>query len=729
MAKPREDDLLRNLRLTFRAEAAEHLQTLNRILLQLERTPDAAAGRPLLQEALGAAHTLKGAAQAVEFDEIARLVHAVESAMQAMGQREEPPGAAVYDLLYDALDTVERALGGQMVATDLLYDRLAAAAGAGAEPADAGVRDELPALDGTAPVTPGEETIRVSVRKLDDLMAQAGELLVSKLSAEQRRQDVQGIHHRLAQWPKTWRIIKTLLPHLDGEAGRQLTELLADLNDELSRLTEAINVLDYAIGHDTLRLGMVTAGLQDEARRVRMVPFQTLALGLQRAVRDAAHDEDKNVTLRITGGEVELDKQVLETLKDPLLHLLRNAVGHGIEPPDERARAGKPAQGDILLAVCQRGGEIHLTVQDDGRGFDLERLRAAAHAREDIAPDAHISDDELIELAFMPGVSTASQVTGVSGRGIGLDVVRQRLHNLQGRVRVESEPGKGATFYVVVPVSLSVTHALLVKVGQEIFALPLLAVEQIHKPRKQFTVEGRWMLEINGARLPMVPLAGILKRPLNGGGQTGEPLVVIVGAAEQRLALLVNDVIAQQELVAKALGRPLKHVRNVAGAALLGSGEPVIILNPAELIESAKSVDMTAMPGLRRDSAQAGDAAAAHILVVDDSITTRTLEKNILETAGYRVSTATNGEEALERLKAHPIDLIVSDVKMQPIDGIEFTRHIREDPAYEGMPIILVTSMESREDRERGMQAGADAYIIKRGFDQAELLAAIEQFL
>lgn len=725
MSKP-EEDLLRDLRMTFQTEAAEHLQTLNHLLLQLERATDPANRHTLLQEALGTAHTLKGAAQAVDFDDIARLVHAIESVMQALHGTEQPPDPKTCDMLYDALDAIEQFLKGQMISIDPIYNRLVAQGleihppGAVSHPQDAAHIDE-----DVAAVMPSEETIRVSVNKLDNLMAQAGELLVSKLSAEQRQQDVQHIRRRLSQWPKIWRTIKTLLPHLSSDMGGQLTEVLTDLHEELTTLSEEVNSLDHALGNDTLRLGMVATGLQDEVRRVRMVPLYSLNLGLQRAVRDAAHDEGKDVTLQISGSDVELDKQVLETLKDPLLHLLRNAVSHGIESPAERTNAGKPEQGILRLTAQQRGSEIHLTVSDDGRGFDLERLRQAADKSSEVNIDSDTTDEDVIDLAFMPGISTASQLTGVSGRGIGLDVVRQRLHDLQGRIRVESQPDRGTIFHLVVPVSLSVTHALMVKVNEDAYALPLLSVEQIRKPRHPFTVEGRWMMELDGTRLPLVPLAGVLDLPVN--GTNNDNLAVIIGAAEQRLALLVEDVLTQQELVAKPLGRPLKHVHNVAGAALLGNGEPVIVLNPGELIETAKGVTT---PVMQREMRQTDiDTPTAHILVVDDSITTRTLEKNILQAAGYTVITATHGEEALERLKANPIDLIVSDVKMQPIDGIELTSQIREDPNYENLPVILVTSLESREDRERGMRAGADAYIIKRGFDQAELLATIEQFL
>jgi len=325
-------------------------------------------------------------------------------------------------------------------------------------------------------------------------------------------------------------------------------------------------------------------------------------------------------------------------------------------------------------------------------------------------------------------MTTAQKITSMSGRGVGLDVVRQRLESLQGRIEISSTFREGTTFTLAVPASLTMTRGLLVSLGGAIYGLPLLSVEQIVPPKDIFHVEGQPMLMIDNAPLPLVPLAALLELE----GATNEntpahPLAVVLGVAEQRIAVLVDDVINEQELAVKPLGKPLRRVRNVSGAALLGDGRPVIVLNPADLVKTAR--------GRRRSyTLTIGQPVEegrppAHILVVDDSITTRTLEKNILETAGYRVSIATDGIEALRVLDADMADIVVSDVQMPNMNGIEFTRALRESNRYSDMPIILVTSLESREDREQGMLAGANAYIVKRGFDQAELIATIEQYL
>jgi two-component system chemotaxis sensor kinase CheA len=490
----------------------------------------------------------------------------------------------------------------------------------------------------------------------------------------------------------------------------------------MQTLMQAFGSLSQSITDDTVRLGMTTTSLQDSVRQVRMVPFQSLALGLERAVRDAAHTQAKQVAFHIDGGDTELDKKVLETLKDPLMHLLRNAVDHGIESPEKRQAAGKSVEGQVTLSIQQRGSEVRITVRDDGRGFDLDGLRQASGAS-----DENGSFDDPINLAFLPGVTTAQEVTALSGRGVGLDVVRKQLETIHGRISVDNTPGQGVSIELIVPTSMAITRGLMVRVGDEHYALPLLSIEKIVEPTEVFLVGGKSMLTIDDTPLPLVHLGSVLERSAPDDEPVANPLAIIMGIAEQRLALLVDDVLTEQELAVKPLGNPLKQVRNVTGAALQGNGQPIIVLNPADLVKSLHRATTLVTPVIAQNGQQT--ELRVRILVVDDSITTRTLEKNILEAAGFDVTTATDGIEALRRLDETPIDLVVSDIQMPNMDGFALTRHLRESGTYQELPIILVTSLESREDREQGMRAGADAYIVKRGFDQAELLTTIQQHL
>jgi two-component system chemotaxis sensor kinase CheA len=564
----------------------------------------------------------------------------------------------------------------------------------------------------------GEESIRVTISKLDALMAQVGELLVSRMNAEQRSAEIQALRGHLEAWPRLWREISTLLPLLEGSAGQQLADRLSRYQQQFASANSDIARFDQRLHHDTLRLGVIASQLQESVRHVRMVPFETLVPLLQRTVRDAAHREYKQAALVVEGGAIELDKKVLETIKDPLIHLVGNAVSHGIETPEVRAVTGKPPEGRIALVLQQRGAEVRISVRDDGGGFDLHRLRQASAQHAGFALDEYASTSEIIEIAFQPGVSTAGNVTSLSGRGIGLDIVRQRVESLQGRIEVESTPGEGTTIDLLVPVSLTITRALLVQAGAERYMLPLLSVEKI--------VQGQEMLRLDERTLPLLPLVGLLERPA-APDHAGAGLAVIMAVAEQRIALQVDDVLTEQELAVKPLGWPLLRVHNVAGAALLADGTPVIVLNAADLLRAARAARRSAQLAAPRP-AQTG-RRTAHLLVVDDSITTRTLEKSILESAGYTVSTAADGEQALLRLKEAPIDLVVSDVEMPNMDGIALTRALRAQEATRDLPLILVTALETREDRERGMLAGANAYIVKRGFDQAELLRTVEKLV
>lgn len=698
------------------------------MLLQIERQPEPATRQQLLQEAFRTAHNLKGAVRAVSLTEIESIAHAMESVLQQARDMNLELSPATCDVMYDALDAIQQLVSGQALEVETLISSLQAVYdGETTMQAEASPQHEAqPSVQPTPAVT-AEDTIRVTVSKLDDLMAQAGELVVSDISAQQRVMDMRALHDEVLKWPKTWRELKTILGRLNGgDAGRHLVDMLMDHHEYMQALTRQVNALEQMVSRDTANLNVNINRLRDEVRRVRMIPFQTVVPGLQRTVRDVARSEKKQVDLVVEGGEVELDKQILETLKDPLMHLLRNAVNHGIESEQERAAAGKPAGGQVTIRVAQRGSEVHIAVQDDGRGFDLEGLRWQSNSSSPFEPDA--ASDDIIATAFQPGVTTVREVNEFAGRGVGLDVVRQRVEALQERIKVDNRPQEGVIIELIVPVSLTMSRGLLVRVGDERYVLPLMAVDKIEDTTAIFSVEGQAMIQVDNEPVPLASLADLLERPRVEHRNGAASYTVILSVAEQRLAVLVDEVDAEQELAVKPLGMPLRRVRNVEGAALLGTGEPVIVLNAADLMKSARHVPSTPVFSFNGSQTN-GVGPHAHVLVVDDSITTRTLEKNILEAAGYTVTTAIDGLEALKQLDNNKIDLVVADIQMPHMDGISLTRQLRDSSEHGTLPIILVTSLESREDREQGMMAGTDAYIVKRGFDQAELLSTIEGLL
>lgn len=713
-----DDRLMQELLATFHIEAAEHLETLNHALLELERLPDPAHQKALVQEAFRAAHSLKGAARAVNMKEVESVTHGVETILQRVRDHGFVLTADVCDVLYDALDTVTRLISAETKVDMAVVGRLLALVQAPV-PAPATETEPNPHLERTSAdlgMMLASDTIRVPVNKLDDLMAEVGELLVARIGFDQRATDSKSIQNTLKEMSKTWQNVLAASRH---EHKADLSTAIQNHAEALERLVQAHRTLDQGLNQDAMRLKVVTGHLQDQVRRARMVPFQMLVLLLERVVRDVAHNEAKQVVFEVLGGSVELDKKVLEQLKDPLVHLLRNAVGHGLESTAARVAAGKPPEGHITIMVRQHGSEVRITVQDDGRGFDTDALRRTVTERG--LEEREWDQESLINAAFLPGVSTAPTITTLAGRGIGLDVVRQAIEAIQGRIAVESEPGQGTTITLMAPTSVAITRGLLVQVGRERYILPLLAIEKIIPLTDSFTVGGRTMIRVDNTSLPLISLASALNRNAEVGDS---PMVIILAVAEQRRALLVDDVLTEQEVTVKPLDYPLQRVRHVSGVAVLGSGEPIIVLNPADLVRS-----QTHNPVLPAREVAPEERPIVHVLVVDDSITTRTLEKNILEAAGYAVTTATDGVMALQRIKEKPFQIVVSDVQMPNMDGFTLARSLRSSQAYSNLPIILVTSLENQEDREQGMQAGANAYIVKRGFDQAELLATIQRLI
>jgi two-component system chemotaxis sensor kinase CheA len=452
-------------------------------------------------------------------------------------------------------------------------------------------------------------------------------------------------------------------------------------------------------------------------------------------VRDLAQSSGKEASLGIIGGEVELDKRVLEQIKDPLIHLLRNAIDHGIESPHQRAAAGKPACGRVLLKAEQLGKDVSISVSDDGVGLDMEAIRSMA-VRKGMAEATMLSEPELIELIYHPGFSTSPIITDVSGRGVGLDIVRRNVEELRGRISVASRPGAGATFTLVLPLTLTSSRGLVVCVSGQSFAIPLNTIERIeHVETSQIeALGGHDSLRYNGRPLMLVHLGDVLGLKRKSETQKKERIpVVILAAAERTMAFAVDELADEQEVVIKGLGKQLARVGGIAGASVMGNGEVILILNIADLIKLVQRGErrsVLAAAVLQEPSTTAAERQRRKILVVDDSITTRTLEKNILEAAGYLVRLATDGQEALNAIATDGIpDLIISDVAMPRLDGFELTQSLKSNQRTAQVPLILVTSLESPQDKARGITVGADAYIVKSSFDQNNLLETIGQLI
>jgi two-component system chemotaxis sensor kinase CheA len=822
---------------SFRAELKEHIQTMTDGLLALEQNVMVDEDRRVvLDKIFRAAHSLKGAARSVGVTMIEQLAHALEDLLDALRHGKLKPRPALFTTSYQALDAIQEVLAayeaGKVTPPSSALQVLAQLESfrpegteqseADGEPsseaadvskptplaeAESSSSETLPSdppssqdekspaqatrtpeamVSAAALASTPDETIRVNVSKLDALMAQLSELLVTKIRAEQRLAQLRDVEERMAMWQKEWLAVRSAYSRqlrlretlefdslgsasgvdsiINGTGRARLSEteratgiiarggqalapdtikLLDYLDEDQDHLHETsamVSDLVREYANDTMHMSLVIDELEDEIKRVRMLPLTTITAPFGRMVRDLAHAEGKEAMLRIMGGETELDKRVLEQIKDSLIHLLRNAVDHGIESPEERAAKGKYRIGTITLTAQQMGNDVVISISDDGAGLDLEAIRNAIARQRDEALAEALNETELVEYLFSGGISTSPVVTDISGRGLGLDIVRRSVEALHGIIDVDWTPGEGTTFTLRLPLTLSSSRGLLVWVSGERFAIPLNAIEYIMSVETQAVIKlgGDDTIRYNGHPVPLIYLSDVLGLPRGSQARAdGELLVVILAAVERRMAFVVDELATEQEIVIKSLGKQLQRVKGIAGATVMGSGEIVLILNVADLIKMAQREQQRAIldPGKPETTSQSNAPAAAprakrQILVVDDSITTRTLEKNILEAAGFDVQLATDGQEAWETIAAGGLpDLVISDVAMPRLDGIELTNRLKNEPRTSDLPVVLVTSLDSPQDKARGIDAGADAYITKGTFDQSNLLETIEQLI
>jgi len=585
-------------------------------------------------------------------------------------------------------------------------------------------------------ITGSDDTIRVKTNKLDMLMASMGELMGSRMRTMQRMIELQFMQKRINRWHKEWRQLRGSFKSFERQHNSnpemdRFFDFMHQNADYLKQMHSDMNLLVRQFMNDCDQLSFIADDLQDKIRNVRMQPISSLFDQFPRMIRDLSRNQNKQIRLNIVGEKTEVDRNVLSALKDPLTHILRNAVDHGIESPESREKKAKPLQGVIQLKAAQKGSTIVIQVIDDGRGIDLESVRQQA-VSQNIVPNQKaqsLSERELTELIFCSGLSTQTNITDISGRGVGLDVVRRNLEKLQGQITVESELDKGTTMTMIVSLSLATSQVLMVKIDGELLAIPCTTVERILKiPCYEIgQIEGKPAIVVDSEALPLYSLAQLLdfSDTVQPYGEDQKISVIVLSVAEKRLAFRVDELLETREIVIKNMGQQLRRVKNLSGATILGDGQIVMVLNVADLMKSAqhgsayvRQIDTAPPPPEKK-----------HILVVDDSITTRTLEKNILENAGYHVLVCADGQEAWECIQNETFDTVVSDVDMPRMNGFQLAEHVRGDERYKSLPFILVTSLESRADKVRGMEVGADAYIVKGTFDQKELLETIERLI
>src|SRR5882724_3734941 len=712
-----EEEFLRSLRATFKVEAAEHLQDIGTGLLELEKAAAPGAQLEIIETVFRAAHSLKGAARAVNLTEVESLCQSLEELFAAWKRRESLPGPATLDTAHRAVDTLSEVLFGRA--------------------------DEISPQPVPTP-TSESETVRITVGALDARLLEAEEMLGAKLAADQRATDLGALAGRFEQWRKEWarlqprtRALRQALERTregaDSPDLRGLAEFFDWNHDYLRALEGKVTALRRTAEQDRLLIGKLVDDLLENSKRLLMLPMATLGGLLSKLIRDLCRDQGKEAELTIHGEEVRIDKRILEQLKDPLVHLLRNSIDHGIETPEQRRRAGKAPRATITLTVLPvNSTQVEISVGDDGTGVDVEKVTTAARRRGLVAGNTSDQLDESAALAlvFETDISTSPMITRVSGRGLGLAIVREKVEKLGGRVTIESHRGSGTTIRMRLPLTLATFRGVLIESAQRLFILPTAQVDRVarFKPQDVQTVEGRRTLALNGRAVALVDLAEVLQllsAPRRPHLPEATP-VLVLGAGEQRVAFAVDAVLDEREVLVKRLTKPLSRVRNIDGATILGSGEVAPILNVPDLLKSARTAAATPGPPA---AAVPSATSTKRILVVEDSITSRMLLKGILESAGYEVKTAVDGIDAFTALRAERFDLVVSDVEMPRMNGFDLTARIRAERTLAEVPVVLVTALESREDREHGIDVGANAYLVKSSLDQSDLLEALRRLV
>lgn len=726
----------------FGAEVEAQASPLTQGLMQLEKGDLSAAN---LEALMRAAHSLKGAARMIGVKPAERMAHAMEECFVAAQQGRLQLGPAHVDVLLRALDWIQRLSGqpepelsrwyqvhdGEL--TEILEaiqaivrgeepyfmsSELAALDKEGARPAEVA----SPAAVAPAPlaVAGGGRSLKLASERLDSLVGLSGEVQVALGWLDQFRSSMLGLKRDLFELSDQLQVAQ-LVDSL-GAGPAALSE----------RLNEALSQQLHDLQSYERQMSLLSSRLHQEVVAARMCPFADRLGGFPRLVRDLSRELGKEAELTLEGQATLVDRDILERMEGPLNHLVRNALDHGLESPEQRQAGGKEKAGRIRLAASHRAGMLLLEVSDDGRGLNLEDLRQTLLGRglvtAEMAPQ--LTEAELKEFLFLPKFTTREEVTEVSGRGVGLDVVRTVVQELSGRVEVHTQPGRGMRFEIWLPLTLSVTRNLLLQIAGEVYALPLSRVERLLKFRREQLreFEGKPTFDYEGRDLPVVAAHQVLG--LAGGiSMDGELSVLVVGPEKQRYGLVVESFLGEENLVLQVLEQRLGKLWNISAGAILKDGTPVLVLNVDDLLCSIERLLSSGNYANVKHPDAAVNPRARRILVVDDSITVREIERKLLMNQGFEVDVAVDGLDGWNAIRSRHYDLVVTDVDMPRMDGIRLVSLVKKDPDLHHLPMMIVSYKDRDEDRMRGLEAGADYYLTKGSFSDDSFIQAVRDLL
>ncbi len=740
----------------FSLEAEAQTLVLSVGLLALERDPTLA---DQLESCMRAAHSLKGAARIVGVDAGVSVAHVMEDCLVSAQEGRLVLRPGHIDALLQGTDLLMRIATPGSTPGDADIDAYVALMArlldptapliAPAEPLMAELQLEAPAprVESPAPADEpssapaprkttrstenGERVLRVTAERLNSLLDLSSKSLVETLRLKPHLATMQRLKRMQSN---SLRALESLNVHLKDHAlSLEAREALEDARRLLAQSQQLLMEKNTELDEFAWHAGQRAQVLYDTALACRMRPFADVLTGQVRMVRDLGRDLGKQVRLEIEGEKTQVDRDVLEKLEAPLTHLLRNAVDHGIETPEQRLLAGKPAEGLIRLRASHQAGLLVLELSDDGNGVDLEKVRRSIVERS-LSPAqtaAQLSEDELLTFLFLPGFSLRDTVTEVSGRGVGLDAVQHMVRQLRGAVVLEQTAGEGSRFHLEVPLTLSVVRSLVVEVGDEAYAFPLAHIERMCdlEPADIVQVEGRQHFWHEGRHVGLVAASQLLQRPASqNSGQTLK--VVVIRERDAIYGVAVERFIGERTLVVLPLDERLGKVQDISAGALLDDGSVVLIVDVEDMLRSVdKLLNTGRLERIARRSDQVVEAARKRILVVDDSLTVRELQRKLLLNRGYDVTVAVDGMDGWNALRSEDFDLLITDIDMPRMDGIELVTLLRRDNRLQSLPVMVVSYKDREEDRRRGLDAGADYYLAKASFHDDALLDAVVELI
>lgn len=740
----------------FCDEAVEYLKKIGDGLVLLEKNHDDIETMDLI---FRAAHTINGSARMLALTKISGVAHKLEDILDAVKEKKLKLTQAHFASLLATVDVISEAvvqlrhaltdagfdhepvvkalvgiLQGAEQPKDITVTRQAESAESGQPPASlVTAKPEpvpLPVAKKPSPAAPAQkeaaakvdETLRISASKLDETIKILGEVISSQSRIREHGNTLESILKSLQ------RAIKAL-PENVGE-NHQGQNAYAETTTAISNSISALKQLGADYKNDVAYQSILTDQLMERGSRLRMLPLSTTLDTFYRYTRDIAVSCGKSIELRITGGETELDKKIIENIGDPLMHMIRNCIDHGIESTEQRKNAGKPETGTITIAAGYEGVSVFIHISDDGGGIPLEKVRQKAIDKRIYTHEAlsQLPESEIINLIFKPGFSTSGFITDISGRGVGMDVVRQNVvEKLKGAIFVTTESGKGTDFHITLPLTLAMMRVFLVSLGDVVFGIMVSSIVEVMKLRKTdvIAVVDKKAIRLREQLVPLVELSALVGLPGRNTGSPDELNVVVLISSGEKMAVTVDSMINEEDMEIKPLPYHLRRAALVSGVALTGKSEIALVLNTPRLFAASRNIKEMDGP----TSATNMGAREITILVVDDSVNTREIERSILESYGYKVNVAADGMEAYEKAQSFNYDLIVTDVEMPVMDGFSLTEKLRKDNNYKHTPIIIVSSRDRDEDKRKGAQAGANAYIVKGSFDQSNLLDTVQALL